>query len=115
MIRSASDSLLGPRFSMVTSTSDLSEGRTSMAPSNVLRVTSGRPEVAKCFCSCSTTLYSTVASSRQPEQASAAVRARTARIGTLLRGLDGSRGGGVSRIRQLAAYVGLNHRKVLVE
>src|SRR5581483_3237944 len=107
-----------PRFSIVTWTSGLSHGRTSIGPSNVESVRSGFPLTVKCLSSRTTCLKS-ASTMTHPEATS--VNASSAKalvernMATSIRRLDGRGHGGVSRIHQLPGDIGLDDGEVRVE
>src|SRR5262245_60483529 len=123
-------SLSVARFSTTTWTSDPLPGRTWMAPSNVLSVTSGLPATVNCFSSRSrywgkslpdisthadalTSAAATVSSPSLPSilPCDAIAILHPPGVGPL----DGRRDRGVSGIHEVAADVGLHDREVRVK
>src|SRR4051794_14597665 len=120
-----------PCFSTTTSTSGLSHGRISIAPSNVLTATSGVPLTVKRFSSRSVNLpRSAPIISMQPGAASTTARAaavvrnryrpvvreRSAIVMTQASGLlDGRCAGGVSCVDELSGDIGLNDGELRIE
>src|SRR5258705_12199710 len=139
---SSAAALSRARFSMITCTSGLSQGRTSIDPSKVARVTSALPEVEKCFSSRSTYLPRSAPMMMSPQPAlstaarTAAAKGKRISADSAMTGssrqLDGGRVGSVrpngkqlrggsdlsvgpSRVDELTADVGLDDRELPVE
>src|SRR5437867_2878732 len=111
----AAASLLTARRSITTSTSGLSQPRTSIAPSNVSRVRSGRPDVVKCLVSRSKYLPSPAPTrSMQAAVLKTAERAASAAFVRIM-ALDGGRLTGVSRVDQLSSDISLYYAEIGVE